>query len=214
MAYNTPPTKSVGDPFTAAEFNTYIRDNFAASATDNFATKGDLFVATGANAGAALPAAYNHYLLESTGLGAALQWTCTAPQCRVYRTTAQSIADNSLTEISFDAEDADTDSFFPGSGTTVTIPNVAFGSGLYLVSGYGVFAGHATDAKLRQIGLYISGAYIHSAFVQDADGNDTGVSFSYCVSIVATTTLRMVVKQISGGALNFSGANFAVIRIR
>jgi hypothetical protein len=54
MPYNTPPTKSTGDTFTAAEWNSYIRDNFAASAPDIFTTKGDLVVATGPNVGTRL----------------------------------------------------------------------------------------------------------------------------------------------------------------
>jgi hypothetical protein len=54
MAYNTPPTKSTGDTFTATEFNTYIRDNFAAGVPDIFTTKGDLVVATGPNVGTRL----------------------------------------------------------------------------------------------------------------------------------------------------------------
>ena len=50
MAYTTPvPTKAVGNTWTAAEHNTYIRDNFAASVPDIFTAKGQLPVGTGAD---------------------------------------------------------------------------------------------------------------------------------------------------------------------
>ncbi len=63
MAYNTPPTKSVGDTFTAAEWNTYIRDNQAAGVPDIFAAKGDLAIASGANAAGALTVGSDGQLL-------------------------------------------------------------------------------------------------------------------------------------------------------
>jgi hypothetical protein len=59
MAYNTPPTKNTGDVFTAAEFNSYIRDNFAAGVPDIFTTKGDLAAATGPNAATRLAVGSN-----------------------------------------------------------------------------------------------------------------------------------------------------------
>ena len=51
MAYTPVPTVATGDLWTAANHNAYIRDNFAAGAPDVFTTKGDLFAATGADAG-------------------------------------------------------------------------------------------------------------------------------------------------------------------
>jgi hypothetical protein len=49
MAYTAVPTQNVGDEWTAAEHNTYIRDNFAAGVPDIFTTKGDLAVASAAD---------------------------------------------------------------------------------------------------------------------------------------------------------------------
>jgi hypothetical protein len=54
MAYTAVPTVATGDTWTAANHNTYIRDNFAAGVPDAFTTKGDLFVGTGADAGSRL----------------------------------------------------------------------------------------------------------------------------------------------------------------
>lgn len=75
IMYNTPPTKNVGDTFTAAEFNTYIRDNFAASVPDIFAAKGDLAVATGPNAAAAVTVGTNgQRLVADSAQAAGVKW--------------------------------------------------------------------------------------------------------------------------------------------
>jgi hypothetical protein len=47
MAYTTVPTVASGDLWTAANHNTYIRDNFAAGVPAIFSAKGDLAVASG-----------------------------------------------------------------------------------------------------------------------------------------------------------------------
>jgi len=50
MAYNTPDTEVTGALISAADWNILV-ENFKASAPDVFTTAGDIFVATGANAG-------------------------------------------------------------------------------------------------------------------------------------------------------------------
>jgi len=50
MAYNTPPTKATGDTLTAAEWNTYVRDNMAAGVPDVMGAAGDLLVGSGPDA--------------------------------------------------------------------------------------------------------------------------------------------------------------------
>jgi len=47
MAYTAPSTKSAGDLLTAADWNTYIRDNQLADAVAQVTTAGDLVVASG-----------------------------------------------------------------------------------------------------------------------------------------------------------------------
>ena len=54
MAYNAVPTVATGDTWSAANHNTYIRDNFAASVPDIFTAAGDIAYATAANAAAPL----------------------------------------------------------------------------------------------------------------------------------------------------------------
>lgn len=73
MAYTAVPTVATGDLWTAANHNTYIRDNFAAGIPDIFTTKGDIAVATASDAAARLGVGSDGQLLtadssQSTGL--------------------------------------------------------------------------------------------------------------------------------------------------
>lgn len=54
MAYSALPTYTTGDVFTAANANTYWRDNFAAGVPDIFTAAGDIAYATAANAASPL----------------------------------------------------------------------------------------------------------------------------------------------------------------
>jgi hypothetical protein len=64
MAYATVPTVATGDLWTAANHNSYIRDNFAAGVPDIFTTKGDLAVATGPDAAARLAAGSDGQIMQ------------------------------------------------------------------------------------------------------------------------------------------------------
>lgn len=50
MAWTAPMTAVAGNAFTAAQFNTYVRDNLLETAPAKATTAGGIFVATGANA--------------------------------------------------------------------------------------------------------------------------------------------------------------------
>lgn len=75
MAYNAVPTVTTGDLWTASNHNTYIRDNFAAGVPDIFTTKGDLAVASGANAAVRLAVGSNNQvLMADSGKTAGVKW--------------------------------------------------------------------------------------------------------------------------------------------
>ena len=75
MAYSAVPTVATGDTWTAANHNTYIRDNFAAGVPDIFTAKGDLAVATAADAAAAVGVgADNSSLIADSGETAGVKW--------------------------------------------------------------------------------------------------------------------------------------------
>jgi hypothetical protein len=75
MAYSSVPTVATGDLWTAANHNTYIRDNFAAGIPDIFTTKGDLGVASGPDVVIRLPVGSDGQILKAaSGQSAGVQW--------------------------------------------------------------------------------------------------------------------------------------------
>jgi len=77
MAYNPVPTVTTGDLWTAANHNTYIRDNFAAGVPDIFTAKGQIAVASGENAAGVLnPGSDGQVLMadSSQSLGLKYAW--------------------------------------------------------------------------------------------------------------------------------------------
>lgn len=75
MAYTAVPTVATGDLWTAANHNAYIKDNFAAGVPDIFTTKGDLAVASGADAAGRLGVGSNGQLLTADSVEAlGMKW--------------------------------------------------------------------------------------------------------------------------------------------
>jgi len=74
MAYNTPPVVAPSDEWTAANQNTYIRDNMMAGVPDIFTTAGDLAYGTGADAAAVLAAGAARLCLAMNAGATAPEW--------------------------------------------------------------------------------------------------------------------------------------------
>ena len=209
MAYNTPPTKAVGDPLTAAEWNTYVRDNFAAGFPDLAAAKGDMLVATAANAAQALTAGSNYQILEALSTETTgLRWSGNAPGARLHRTTAQSINNDTDTQITGFTADYDYGGFI--SGNTFVIPV----TGLYLMEVSGYWSTNATANKLRQVGIDIGGSKVWQSTTSDVDARAIHMSLMRTAWLTATTVIKMQSLQISGGALNFNDANLKITKFR
>lgn|SRR5574340_289932 len=131
MAYNPVPTVATGDPWSAANANTYWRDNFAAGVPDIFTAAGQLAYATGADAAAALAAGAARTSLRMNAGASAPEWGG-AIACGVSRVANQAIGGSGASaSISWDQENYDTDAFFAiGSPTYLSLPLAGF----YLVS--------------------------------------------------------------------------------
>lgn len=68
MAFTTLPTYSTGDSVTAANWNTYIKNNFAAMPPDVFTATGEIFIGEGADTGGLLsPGSAVNPLIVDTG---------------------------------------------------------------------------------------------------------------------------------------------------
>jgi len=74
MAYTAVPTVNTGDTWTAANHNTYIRDNFAAGVPDIFTTAGDIAYATAADVAARLAIGSAGQLLKTNPGATAPFW--------------------------------------------------------------------------------------------------------------------------------------------
>lgn len=80
MAFTPVPSKNIGDTWSHTDHNTYLADNMAAMAPDVFTTKGDLFVATGNNAGIRVPVgSNNNVLIADSAQTAGVRWGVTPP---------------------------------------------------------------------------------------------------------------------------------------
>jgi hypothetical protein len=125
--------------------------------------------------------------------------------CRVYRTTSQSLTNNTITVVSFDTEEFDTDAYHD-SGTNpsrLTIPTGL--GGKYLLSGGGDF--QASGVGIVALGFRINGdtadrlAWTAQPFTA---GMDQGISISEIVSLAAGDYVELTAYQTSGGALNYA----------
>jgi hypothetical protein len=172
-----------------------------------FAAKGDLLAGTGSATFDNLAVGANGTVLtadsaETTGL----KWVAPAGVsfvgCSAIKiTTAQSIANNTETAISFNDEEFDTDSFHDNStnNTRFTIPSGK--NGKYLIVFQTQFASNATG--FRQMYLKLNGNALSNGITTTAvNGTNHQLFFSGIFNLVATDYVEGFVFQNSGGSLN------------
>lgn len=135
MSFTTVPTVNNGDSWSAAQHNTYIRDNFAA--VWPFTTAGDLAYASASNALARLGIGSSGKLLKSNGSAPA--WG-DLDFASVYRSSTMTANSGVASEIFWNAETVDA----PGWHDNVTANGriTVNATGYYLVS---VFLQYSTS---------------------------------------------------------------------
>ncbi len=214
MAYNVVPTLATGDPWTAANHNTYIRDNFLAGVPALAAAKSNLFVATAANAADVLAVGSDYKNLRAASaevLG--MKWSLNAPGTQVGSNTSQSLNDNTSTVLTINTEYYDEGGYYPGSGDTITVPTGM--GGIYLITVLAYFDAGASVNKLRQVGITCSTAgTFWQSNVQDNGSNAIWCNFSRIVQLLAAETVQMRGQQISGGALNIWYPLIGLVRMQ
>lgn len=206
MAYNTPPTKNVGDSFTAAEWNTYMRDNMAAGVPDIFTTAGDLAVGSGPDAATRLAVGSAGQILTATPV----QWAYpNAPKVKL-RVTSFALANLTPTAIQFASEDIDTHAFanLGVANTRVTIP--AGLDGDYMLIGNVNFG---TAAGLKEIGFRKGGAAIANEFTKSDPSGMWAASHSIIVTLAAGEYIEMYATQGSGGPINATLITLSVLKV-
>ena len=130
-----------------------VRANFQAGVPDIFAAEGDLAIATGADAAAALTAGAQGSVLV---MGAARPEWNLQPAAHVYRTTDQTIG-ASWVSVAFDAERYDTNEMWIiGAASRLTVP--ANGGGIYHIGGNVEFADPAAGTQGVQVRILLGGS--------------------------------------------------------
>ena len=170
--------------------------------------KGDLISATAASTVARLAVGSDSQILvadSSTATGlkwAAASSTPSASACQAKRATDQTISNNTLTVLTFDAEDFDTSSYHSLVTNTerLTVPS----TGYYLVNAQVMFATNASG--YRQLGIFKNGTRLNYATATAAtSATEATIIFNLMVSLTAADYLEIKVFQNSGGNLAVYG---------
>ena len=115
--------------------------------------------------------------------------------CKLTNTTNQSIPNNSLTMITWDTEEYDTDGMHTGSDTEIVIQT----AGKYHVTAQVMWADNNTNSRF--ISIHVNGARVASvrrtAFFSSEDGVD------WSGELEVNDTIELQVYQDSGGSLDF-----------
>lgn len=174
MAYTAPPTKAAGDTLTETNWNTHIKGNFEAGVPDLYTTKGDIAVATAANAAARLAVGANDTTLvadsgEATGLAWQIQ-----PAARVYNSSDIDPAPGGWVTLTFDTERFDTDTVHSTASNTSRLTIPANGDGLYLIGACVEFdtGGLAGSGGHFGVRLILGGATVLAMTKDEMTGSD------------------------------------------
>lgn len=160
---------------------------------------------SGANrtlSGSIVPLRFSVMKIGSGGRGSAVG-------ARAYQAgSAQSIANATLTAVTFDSERFDTDGFHSTSSNTSRFTVPAGMGGKYLLGGVVEFAANATGA--RSIALRLNGStYIAFETIQaaTAGGQETRLSVETVYDLLAGEYVEVYVSQVSGGSLTIGNTS-------
>jgi len=171
--------------------------------------KGDLIVGTAADTVARLAVGTNgHTLVADSAEATGLKWAAPASGggfvgCSLYKTAVQSIANDTNTVITWNAEYFDTDAFHDNSSNTsrITIPSGK--GGKYLITGQMSFAADSDEQRIARILKNGVSAGILTAQRASIAPDSTAASFSWLIDLVATDYIELNVYQNGGGSLDF-----------
>ena len=204
MAYSTVPTVVSGDTWSAAQHNTYIRDNF--TALWPYTAAGDIAYAASTTALTVLPIGAEGEILSSiSGAPAWTTGTASEKYCLIKRTSNQNIAANTQTVITFESETFDNNAYWSaGSPTIINLPS----------AGYYRMMGSITWQKNSQgqRRVYVGDTAIFVAQQSSISSDTTTVmSFNYIYyAVTDNVNTYMWVWQNTGGSLNIESISYSV----
>ena len=210
MSWGTPATAVVGDPITAAFWNTNGRDNLLETAPAKVTTAGDIVYATGASALARLGIG---------GVGRVLGGGASAPawtlfeSCGLSNSGDQSINSGARTAVTWDTEEWDNAGLHSTSSNTsrVTVPT----AGIYLCTAMILWATNNTTGE-RYIEIDVNAGGINRTHFPPVNATTNhAMVLSKQMKLVANDYVEVIVLQSSGGAVNVRGPDsmFQVTRI-
>lgn len=206
MTWISPRTWTTGEVVTASNMNG-IRDNLTELWKGT--TAGDLEYFSESNQKARLGIGADESVLVASGI--APVWSLPQYASLLKVVSAQSIPNNTLTEITSFDEFIDIGGFHEGTNNYVTIPS----EGLYIIEAWAYFNGHASSGTLRQLGIKRdSDIYTSQSHVQDSASNPTHINLVHIWRLTGGTTIKLVAYQSSGGNLNLNNPYLNIARIR
>lgn len=212
MAYVPLTPISNGDTIATAWGN-QVKDNFAAGVPDIFTTKGDIAVASAADAAGRVGVGTNFQIVHAMS-SATLGIEYSSGIYAVVTASSQSIADNTHTKITTLTATSDVYSLLDVANSRFVIP-VGMPGRYYIVTAYGEYAAHATGGKYRD--LQIRGAItIKQSSVQETTGtlaNHISIASPPMFLSVGDTVELWTLHQ-AGTSLNISNIYFGLFMIR
>jgi hypothetical protein len=195
MAYASVPTVATGDLWTAANHNSYIRDNFAAGVPDIFTTKGDLAVASGPDAAGRLGISANGLILQAdSAQGLGMRWAFNQVAVSLSK-SGWTLVNNTDTLIPWGSEDLDTHNLVDlvADATKVTIP--AGLGGWYLVTSNISFSDQNGTKTLT---IWKNGVALNAGQVNVNPQYAKGLSIAKMVYLADTDYLQIKAMQARG----------------
>lgn len=127
--------------------------------------------------------------------------SATQPRARVYRSTAQTISDTTLTALTFDTEDFDVGAMHDTGSNTSRLTVPTGGDGLYLIIAGISWAANATG--FRELIVKKNGTtFVGGSLSQNVGaGASTAQQAVAAITLAATDYVEAFVQQTSGGAL-------------
>lgn len=225
MAYNVVPTVANGDSWSAAQHNTYIKDNLAALWP--YTTTGDMSYASSPNtlgrvaigaAGALLRSSGSapqwlargsaNQILKVNAAGTNIEWgTDSAVGAQARRNTTQSISNATYTALSYNEElwDSGTNWTSGANATKIFAPV----TGKYLITAYVGWLANANNFREVYIAINAGAPVVYDSRVA-VNGGATRHTMVGSTPMVAGQYAEIYVWQNSGGALNVNALESAL----
>ena len=134
---------------------------------------------------------------------------------QVSRSTNQSIADSTAEEINFTTENFDAGGWYPGSGTTITVPAAAIPDGATSIGVlcFGSLTFDTESAGRRRIRILKNGSSIGAWKVTAINGDTTDIQLTEATTVEEGDELELEAYQTSGGGCPVTNARFTVVRV-